>query len=362
MTSSNPSKKVLLLALSGIGNFLMQSPVFAAIKKAHPDWHVTAWVAPRGTKELAANDPHLDAVIEAPLKQSLSGHLNLLRQLRRHQFEAALMLSPGQLIKGALYMFLAGIPMRLAHNYPLRSNPAASFLLTRSFPEDPALHDLEQNLALLKLLNIPIDSLLVTCLPNRQAHYSLLIPPTAYRAVKELWSQLNIPPDKTIIGLHPGSARGFEWKRWPLAYWIELGQTLITKHNAFILIFGGPDEQETINKLLAGLPRAAQRTKRGPASLLATAALMQRCKLFVSNDSGLMHLAAASGVTTLGLFGPTDENQTGPRGTRSHTLRAPGTQPVYNTESNPTLGHTPHPSLCALKPQQVLDKIFELLA
>lgn len=82
---------------------------------------------------------------------------------------------------------------------------------------------------------------------------------------------------------------------------------------------------------------------------------MQHCKLFISNDSGLMHLAAASGVPTLGLFGPTAEKQTGPRGSHSHTLRAPGTQPVYNTESNPSLGSKPHPSLLVLKSEDVIS-------
>lgn len=353
MTSSPPAKKVLILALSGIGNFLMQSPVFAATKKAHPDWHITAWVAPRGTKELAKNDQNIDAVIEAPIKQSIVGHLKLISRLRREKFDIALMLSPGQLIKGALYMFLAGIPVRVSHEYPLRSNPTSRFLLTHSIPENPTLHDIEQNLALLKLLDSHYSL--------QPTPYSLPLPPAVVHESKKIFTQLNVPPNKTIIGFHPGSARGFEWKRWPLEYWIELGKTLINQHNAFILIFGGPDEAEIVDRLATGLPAEAS-TKAGPApSLLETTTLMQHCKLFISNDSGLMHLAAASGVTTLGLFGPTDETHTGPRGPKSHILRAPGTQPIYNTEKNASLGTNPHASLVALKPEQVLDKISRIV-
>lgn len=352
MTSLDQNKRVLILALSGIGNFLMQSPVFAGIKKAHPNWHITVWVTPRGTKELAENDPNTDAVIEAPSKQSLSDHLKLLHRLRREKFDIAIMLSPGQLIKGALYMFLTGIPVRIAHQYPFRSNSSSSFLLTHSIPEDPSLHDTEQNLALLKLLEIPY--------PLPPTHYSLSIPSPAIQKGQELYSQLNIPPGKIIIGLHPGSARGFEWKRWPVENFIIVAKTLIEKHNAFILIFGGLDEKEAAQQLATNLkPNAAL---INTPSLLITTALIQHCKLFISNDSGLMHLAAAAGVTTLGLFGPTNETHTGPRGKASHTLRAPNTQPVYTTEKAPSLGSNPRASLLALKPEQVLSKISELLA
>lgn len=354
MTNSNPSKKVLLLALSGIGNFLMQSPVFAAIKKAHPNWHITVWVAPRGTKELAKNNQNIDAVIEAPIKHYITDHLKLISHLRREKFDIALMLSPGQLWKGTLYMFLAGIPIRIAHTYPFLSRSRSRFLLTRAIPEDPNRHDLEQNLALLQLLNISFNNLPVT-------GYRLLLPDSTRHQASQFWSQLRIPENKLVIGIHPGSARGFEWKRWPLEYWIELGKTLIKKYNAFILIFGGPDEQETIEKLAAGLPAVASAKVGPPPSLLDTAALMQHCQLFIANDSGLMHLAAAAGVTTLGLFGPTNEAQTGPRGPHSYTLRAPGTRSVYHTEFNPALGSTPHASLLALTPAHVLDKISHIV-
>lgn len=377
--SSAPAKKVLILALSGIGNFLMQSPVFAAIKKAHPAWHITAWVAPRGTKELAENNPNINAVIETPIKQSVTGHLKLISRLRREKFDIAIMLSPGQLIKGAFFMFLAGIPIRISHQYPLHSNSSSNFLVTQSIPEDPSLHDIEQNLALLKLVDIPDSYMQVT-------GYRLLVPTAAQQQANQLWQELGIPANKTVIGIHPGSARGFEWKRWPLEHWITLSKTLIEKHNAFILVFGGPDEQEVVEQLATALPTAnrslvgdvpggspierlepqgeavgwGQAGTAGPTGLLATAALMQHCKLFISNDSGLMHLAAASGVPTLGLFGPTDETHTGPKGLHSHTLRAPTTQPVYNTESNSSLGAQSHGSLRALTPQFVINKIKDI--
>ena len=74
-----------------------------------------------------------------------------------------------------------------------------------------------------------------------------------------------------------------------------------------------------------------------------------------------MHIAAATGVPVLGLFGPTSEVLTGPRGSNSSVLRAQGTVPVYNTEKVNNLGNTSHESLLKISVQMVLDKIAETI-
>ena len=66
-------------------------------------------------------------------------------------------------------------------------------------------------------------------------------------------------------------------------------------------------------------------------------------------------------MPTYGLFGPTDEKHTGPRGPKSHVIRALGTQPVYNTEKNFDIGLVPHATILAITPQLVLDKILRAL-
>jgi ADP-heptose:LPS heptosyltransferase len=176
----------------------------------------------------------------------------------------------------------------------------------------------------------------------------------------------NIGPAALLVGLHPGSAPNFEWKRWPLENFAEIAAELIKKYNAHIFLFGGPGEkslkEELANLIKKQLPITDYRLPITLIStdLLTTAALMQRCGLIIANDSGLMHLASAAGAPTLGLFGPTDEARIGPRGPQSFTLRAPGTKPVYDVNTNFNLGHSPHPSLLALKPELVLKKINEL--
>lgn len=358
MTNSRPAKRVLFLALSGIGNFLMQLPTIAVLKQAHLNWQITVWVAPRGTKALAENDPHIHEVIEASIKNTIINHLKMIKRLRQEHFDVGIVLSPGQLLKSAAYLFLAGIGQRIGNSYPLGSHQASSFLLTDAIDEDSAIHDVQQNLRLLQPLGIAHGEM-------NSPIYRLDIPLSNQQMAGTLLQELAIPAEKQLIGLHPGAAPGFDWKRWPLENFTAVAKELVTKHNAYILVFGGPDEAGLKEKLQQMIGKNATVIS---SDLLTTAAVMQHCKLFLSNDSGLMHLAAAVDVPTFGLFGPTDERHTGPRlrqgsggQIRRGVIRAPGTKPEYNTEANFHLGQEPHPTMVAITPQLVADKILHEL-
>ena len=88
---------------------------------------------------------------------------------------------------------------------------------------------------------------------------------------------------------------------------------------------------------------------------------MQQCTLFVSNDSGLMHLAAATGTKTFGLFGPTNEQRTSPRGPHSYVIRAAGTKPVFDVNEHYDLSLKPHPTILAITPEQVIQTLEQHL-
>lgn len=347
---NSENKKVLFVALSGIGNLIMQLPAIAACKKAHPNWHVTVWVAPRGTKALAQAQGYINEVTEMPIKNSFIGHIGTIMKLRSAAYDIGIVLSPGQLIKSAAYLFFAGTPIRIGNSYPFRGNQHSSFFLTDAINEDETLHDIEQNLRLLDPLNIH---------PNPVPFYSIEIPEANKQEAAEALRGYNFEPNTSIIGMHAGSAPSFTWKRWPLECFVELATTLVEKNpTTKILLFGGKDELEQN----ASIEKAINDTFPGTAhtisaSLMTTAAILTHCKLLISNDSGIMHLAAASGVKVIGLFGPTNEVQTGPRGEGSVIVRAPGTKPVYNTESAFSFGDTPHESMLAITPDMILEKI-----
>ncbi|PIT98546.1 MAG: hypothetical protein COT71_00005 [Candidatus Andersenbacteria bacterium CG10_big_fil_rev_8_21_14_0_10_54_11] len=386
------NNRILLLSLSGIGNYIMHTPFIREVKRQRPNWRLTLWCAPRGQAVFARSNPLIDEVIEFPMQSPFYKDLPLLLRLRQqkisspfkgnkrdsqYRFDTAVMLSPGQLIKGAAYMFAAGIPQRIAHQYPFRGTSRSGFLLTDSIPEEPDIHDIEQNLNLLPLLGLHlplvnearVNSSSPPSLNKRsgQVGYKLDISPEIHQKAAQLLKNLKVMGDKPLIGLHPGSAPDTGYKRWPTDRFAAVARVLLEKYDTRILIFGGPDEKELKERLAAQILLLLKRGKGDApvtvisSDLLTTAALTQKCSLFISNDSGLMHIAAASNTPTIGLFGPTSEIETGPRGLRSYTLRAPGTKPVYNTEANASLGNNCHESLLQLTTERVLMKAQKIL-
>lgn len=148
----------------------------------------------------------------------------------------------------------------------------------------------------------------------------LWIGPDAKKAAKKLW-----PDDgRPVLALGPTANWG--GKMWPGERFADLAQRLTAPDGgilpgARIAVFGGPGEETLAQATLAGLPPERTLDFVGKLDLLTIAAAMQRSSLYVGNDSGLMHLAAASGVPTLGLFGPSREEVYGPWGEKTGAVR-----------------------------------------
>jgi ADP-heptose:LPS heptosyltransferase len=133
-----------------------------------------------------------------------------------------------------------------------------------------------------------------------------------------------IPPGPPLIGLGPTA--NWDGKIWPPERFVELFHALASGAlaGARAAVFAGPGEAERARAapVLAALPGAIDLC--GRLELPEAAACLARCALFVGNDSGLMHLAAAAGAPTLGLFGPTPADEYAPAGRRTAVAVAPG--------------------------------------
>lgn len=128
-----------------------------------------------------------------------------------------------------------------------------------------------------------------------------------------------------FLALGPGA----NWigKTWPATAFAAAARALSTPGAAFagapIVLLGGPGEEAMAAEVARGLAGAEVINAVGKLDLLATAALVARARLYIGNDSGLMHIAAATGVRTLGLFGPSPENIYGPWGDKTQSIRGP---------------------------------------
>jgi len=132
-----------------------------------------------------------------------------------------------------------------------------------------------------------------------------------------------IPDGAPVLALGPTTS--WPGKQWQLDRFAALALRLTARDgplpDARIAVFAAPDERAAAAPLLERLPRARTIDAIDAGDLLTVAAALQRCTLYIGNDSGLMHLAAASGVPTLGLFGPSDDRHYAPWGAGNVVVR-----------------------------------------
>jgi len=139
-------------------------------------------------------------------------------------------------------------------------------------------------------------------------------------------AQQALPGDAPVLALSPAAAAPF--KEWPAERFAALADALAgpggVMQGARVALFGGPGDEAITAAVAAGIKQADTIDLAGRLSILETGACLERARLFVGNDSGLMHMAAAAGTATLGLFGPTDEAVYGPWGDHAASVRAGG--------------------------------------
>ncbi len=350
--------RVLILALSGIGNLLMASPLFRALQNANPTAEIDLVVSSRGTKGVIEANPRIRQVFVGSAKPSFSAFRKLVATVRQERPTIGIVTHPGQLITSAGLLFFSRIPRRIGHRYSWMMLRNSSFLLTDPVsllplpPLEHALstriaHDVVQNLQLLEPLGITPDPF--------AARYEFPLT-TDDRARADAWLMKHTLGNRTLIGMHPGSHGDLAYKRWPAERFAALGDQLAASHNASFLVCGGTEEQTLKTEVSA---RMRARSVVVDTPLRVTAALIARCAFFVSNDSGLMHIAASQNIPTFGLFGPTDERRTAPWGPHGHVIRAAGTQPTYEVSRLQRLRgqRGTDPSLLALSVDAVIKHI-----
>jgi ADP-heptose:LPS heptosyltransferase len=137
--------------------------------------------------------------------------------------------------------------------------------------------------------------------------------------------------DELMAGVCPilaiGPAANWMGKMWPLERFAMTAMQLLAEDGPLaggrLAIFGGPEDSRLVEGLRNALPRERRIDLTGKVDLVTAYACLKRCDLFIGNDSGLMHLAAAAGIPTVGLFGPSDERLYGPWGKKTRAVRGP---------------------------------------
>ena len=281
--------KILVIAMSGIGDTLIATPLFHELRANFPQAQIDALVMWAGAKDLLERNPHLNRVWQKNLiKEGTVKTLPFLHELRREHYDLSLNAhTQGRVAYRALARFI-GARLRVSHAYE-NTRAWERLLIHRTVPEDYAVHSIENNNRLLPLIGAQ---------PRFPSHeMEIYLTPT-----EEQWAADFIATKalagRRLIGLHVGSGgtKNLALKRWPLAHYIELLKRLTAAQpEAAVLLFGGPEEQEAHARIRAEVPASSLFTPE-TRNLRQAAALMKHCHAFLSVDTALMHLAAAMKV------------------------------------------------------------------
>jgi heptosyltransferase-2 len=301
-------EKILIIALPGIGDALLATPMIRLLREVKPYAEIHALVMFGGTRDLLKTNPNIDEVhyydfIGSPPHEGL---LYLLH-LRSFGFDISINIYPQNRWQYNIFALLAGASKRLGVRYKRRDWYNLSWLCTDTIAEDDNLHCVEENVKLLSLLNVKHDL-------NEATLPKLEIAITGdHEEFAALWlKEKNIEANKPIIGFHAGTAlfKNHIKRRWAPEKFAVLAKRLKSELGATVLLFGGPDDKEANEIIIRNASDAIIEVKT--KSIMDSIALMKHMNVFVSNDSSLMHIAGGLELKTVAIFGPTNETYVHP--------------------------------------------------
>jgi heptosyltransferase II len=291
--------KILILALSGIGDALMFTPALRLMRKSLPDAQIDALVMIGGVRDMYERNPDINKVIFFEfMKKGLPSSLKFLSGLR-NKYDASINVYPSNRKEYNVINYLIGAKKRAGIRYLRMDRKNFGRLNNVRITEDDTLHNVQENILLVsKLTGLTFNEE-----PPLQFHLN----DDDRNYAKEYLLKENIGSGEFITGFHPGCAtlKNHDKRRWEPEKFSELANRLIERYNGRVLIFGGPEEEGLKNNI-ASMAGNQKVTVVSTRNLAQTAAIMKRCNLFVTNDSSLMHTAAAMQLKTVAVIGPTN--------------------------------------------------------
>lgn len=299
-------RNILVIKLRYIGDVLLATPVLRTLREQFPEARLTMMVN-SGTEEILRRNPDLDEVLVVR-RGGPGEQLKLIQEIRLRHFDSVLDLTDGD--RSAVLSRLSGAPVRIGFNEERRWR---GLLYTSVVREPPGVvHRLERDLEALRGLGIEPKVSLPVLRTSREDEEA------ATRLLENLGVAVTTEGSRRpLVLLQPGARYWF--KAWPVDRFAELADRLADLCECRILV-GGDARDREVSETIRSRARCSPVVLAGKTTLLQLAAILKRCALFVGNDNGPMHMAAALGLPVVALFGPSDPAVWGPRGGQAEVL------------------------------------------
>jgi len=285
-----PTPKILVVALKFMGDLIVAAPAIEALRRRFPDCHLTVLVR-KGLEEIFLYNRGVDEVLpfDYPAVRKLRGwsrvsvELSWARAIRRRRFDIVISLQPGD--RPAWWAWLAGAPTRIGP----KKQPLGFLFNVRVDVQEGEPNFREYYGKMIEAVGVDV----------RQTDFKYDYPVEADDWAEAFFRDNHVDLSNHIVGIHPGSRDPV--KLWPAENFLQLTECLMKLPRVEVILLQGPNEAETIEKL-------KQKSKNNllvadcSSHISYLAALLKRCRLYVGNDSGPRHLAAAVGTSTLTLM------------------------------------------------------------
>ena len=279
-------QRILILRMGPFGETLLTTPVIRALRRRFPEAYIAYMVAP-GREDLVSENPNLDEVITYSVSIP-----KLIYEMAKRSFQMAVVLQPT--FRLVLHTFLARIPVRIG----FETNSGKGRLLHVAVPNNINQHETARYLDVVRGIGIEPDNEVPEMFVNEGAQ----------EWADDFLSGVGVLSDRPLIGLNPGS--GSESRRWSKTGFAEVGDRLHQKWDTQIFITAG-DVEGSLPHEVADLMSCSPIILTGTTPM-QLGAMLQKFHLYISNDTGPMHMSTAVKTPTIALFGASNPRQWGP--------------------------------------------------
>lgn len=350
-------RHILVSLLCPIGDTLLATPALAALRRAYPEAEIAVLVSAGNTGILDGNSDITRRIL-VPMPGAgakLARYASAVHALSKERTKYDLVVNFSA--AGTIVTRLAGLT---GSRLFLRMPPFWWLVGGRSRAYS-ARHTIDQYLhTLAPVLPQPVEA------SERMPRLTLTIHDRS--AARRLLREHGLSPSSLLVTMHVGGD-GFDGrKRWSVERFVAVAKHLIETCGAHVLLIGGKAEVPLAEEALAQLPTGATMLA-GKTSLMVTAALIEQSTLFIGNDSGPLHIAAAVGTPAVGIFGPSNWQQFAPVGKKGYRQRVvhsdlPCSPCFHFVGNDPWWYRNPCQSqacLHAIQPSHVVDAARDLL-
>lgn len=288
-------KKIVIFGFPGLGDMIEFSPCFRILREGFSNAKITLVTTFDSVRILFQKSPYLDEVIFCDyFNISLFEKIKFINLLWKRHFDISILPFPSYRREFNLFSGVIGAKNRYSFRFDKGRFSEFSFLNNHLIDVDPTIQNVENNLQIMKALGLETKGKEKYEIPVRRTRL----------LVESFFSSNNINGSDFKVGIHPGSARRGMERRLPISKFAEISDYLSERYNARVIIFLGPHEDELKKEFLNTSRKQHIIVENMDIDKIAQ--LVSVCNIFISSDSGLMHIASAMNVPTVAVFGPTN--------------------------------------------------------